>query len=316
LLSPTEIISFAESKTGQTDILGVYHYDLNLTKYYELTNKDFSPEQIVTPLNITHKGNNNIGNPLVINEENFIVSYDNQIHNFSLTKNETTPVINIPKESIQFYPISMNAKSQFFFLNLIDNIKTIKYKLEQFSIHNNYAVALDVDRPIIFRDYEIRGNKLWVYQEKELGRISDWLGEKVVKGSGPDRVIATVRVVDLDTMKDDRSLFYLLDEAEYSGFRYFTVSLNQKYFAMLFNNHIQIWKVMPAGYEHYNRIHLRSLSCVNIFFLPNDGLFCQDFSRTEIRYFDIDLGLDGTSLPVYLTYTIIGMSAAFVLIVV
>ena len=295
----------------------MYHYDLNVTKYYELTNKNFTPEQIVTPLNIIHAGNNNIGNPMLTSdEENFIVSYDNQIHNFSLTKNETTPVINIPKESIQFYPISMNAKSEFFFLNLIDNTKTIKYKLEQFNIYDNYAVALDVTRELIFRDYEIRRNKLWVYQEKEVGTISDWLGNKVLSGGEGGRVIATVRVIDLGTMTDDRRVFYLLDEAEYSGFRYFTVSLNQKYFAMLFNNHIQIWKVKPAGYEHYNRIHLRSLSCVNIFFLPNDGLFCQDFSRTEIRYFDIDLGLDGTSLPVYLTYTIIGMSAAFVLIVV
>ena len=326
IFSPTsygksELVCFSESNDLKSEIIGVYNFEKNTTRYLHLLGENQRDDHKIIDLNLTLNGNSNTGNPQVYETSNnttaFVFSFDSKVYNYSLDDNQLQFLINFPEKQRSFYPVAKNKDNIFIFLDLFQDETIISYKLTTYKIENNIVKEHLLEKPLNFRDYEIRHNKrLWLYNEKYVRNEDDWFGQKIQERRDLEDVIATIRVIDLDTLKDCRVSYYLPNTSQYQNFRYFTVSYDEQYIAMLFNRHIKILKVSGNDLVHYNSINIDSQSCINLFFLPNNSFFCQDFSMTTIKWFDINLGVSKTNIPMTLCYIIIGFSSGFVTIVV
>lgn len=289
-----------------------------------LDQSEKTTDNSIQNLNISYKGNESVGNPLfTLNGQMLIMNYDNAVHKYFLESNSTQILMDGDKAR-DLYPIAMPDEYTVLFLKKIDS-KT--YQLNKFSFQNvieneEHVTIKDLNQnqteiDVFFKDYEIRDRNLWVYEETLVTEQSEWLGGK----SDPEEPfinipIAKVKVLDIfNLQKNVKKPFKLSDQQWYEPQRYFTVSTNQNYIAMLYETYILIYKVTGDDYEFYNRIHIAKSSCRSLLFLPDDGLFCQDEDMRSIRYFQLDLEKNQMILPIFQTYTIIGFSTGFIVVV-
>ena len=166
-----------------------------------------------------------------------------------------------------------------------------------------------------FTHYEISLEEIWIFETKKLheslGRTDEynpaWTDRKA-----PSRV----RGLAIQTLMTINTFYLNCDDC--TNLRYLKLSNSSKYMAFLFQKQIKIYRHMPRTIQLFNTIPIARDSCKNLLFIdtPDVGIYCQDESMTQIRYFDIDLHKSSNAIPNYLTYTIIGLSAGFVLAIV
>jgi hypothetical protein len=240
----------------------------------------------------------------------FILNYAEQIFNYSLVTNINQVILQ--GDIIQSYqPIKMATQSQFYLSRYDDALQYY-----EFAIFDSDTMTLRTKiGSLKFTHYEMSLEEIWIFETKQLheslGRTDEYNPAWTDKDA-PSRV----RGLAIKSLKTINTYYLNCDDC--TELRYMGISDSSKWMAFLFQKSIQIYRHMPRTIQLFNTIPIARDSCTNLLFIdtPDVGIYCQDESMKQIRYFDIALHKSSNAIPNYLTYTIIGLSAGFVLAIV